>query len=182
LASIRAQSRGGILQHNVSIVVSLFLIWMSWSGEYTLNSPMILGLGIASCLLVMLLARRMRVDDTEGHPMHILGHALLYAPWLAWAILKANIDVSRRILSPSLPISPTVIQVPASQRSVLGQVIYANSITLTPGTVTVDVEEGIITVHALSREAAEDLAAGKMDRRVASLEGRIGPPTQGDGG
>ena len=105
--------------------------------------------------------------------MHILGHAALYAPWLAWAIVKANMDVTRRILSPSMPISPTLVEVPATQHNQLGQVIFANSITLTPGTVSVDVEDGIITVHALTREAADELATGEMDRRVTRLEGPV---------
>jgi multicomponent Na+:H+ antiporter subunit E len=83
----------------------------------------------------------------------------------------ANLDVARRILTPALPIAPTVIKVKASQKSELGQVIYANSITLTPGTVSLMVEEDGIIVHALSLEAAAELAAGDMDRRVTGMEG-----------
>ena len=153
---------------------------MSWSGEYTVNSPLLLTFGIASSVLITLLARRMEITDAEGHPVHILGHVLLYAPWLAGQIVKANIDVARRILSPSLPISPTFIDLPVSQRSELGQVIYANSISLTPGTVSVDAEDGTITVHSLSREGVDVLARGEMDRRVTLIEGAVNPPLPGD--
>ena len=113
----------------------------------------------------------MRVVDAEAHPIDIAGRLLLYVPWLLWAIVKANLDVARRILTFRLPISPRLIRVKASQKSDLGQVIYANSITLTPGTVSVDLQDGTILVHALTRECAEDLQEGEMDRRVAALEG-----------
>jgi multicomponent Na+:H+ antiporter subunit E len=109
--------------------------------------------------------------DHEGHPMHLVGRAVVYWPWLLWAIIKANIDVALRILSPRLPISPTMVEVQTSQKSALGQVIYANSITLTPGTVSVDLTDGMIIVHALSRESAEALMDGEMDRRVTVMEG-----------
>jgi multicomponent Na+:H+ antiporter subunit E len=112
----------------------------------------------------------MGIIDVEGHPIHLLGGLLLYLPWFAWALIQANIDVARHILSPRLSISPCLIRVKASQKTHLGQVIYANSITLTPGTVAVDVEEGTIEVHALTRSAAEELMTGEMDRRVTHLE------------
>ena len=82
-------------------------------------------------------------------------------------------DVAKRILSPRLPISPRVIRVKAGQQSDLARVIYANSITLTPGTVSLSLEGDEIEVHALTREAAEELESGKMDRRVTRTEGRL---------
>jgi multicomponent Na+:H+ antiporter subunit E len=88
--------------------------------------------------------------------------------------VKANIDVARRVLSPSLPISPKLFTTPASQKTDLGQAIYANSITLTPGTVSVDLDPGEITVHAISREGADDVSGGEMDRRVTEVEGLSG--------
>ena len=90
---------------------------------------------------------------------------------LLWAIVKANIDVAWRILRPTMPISPRLIEVSAGQSSDLGRVIYANSITLTPGTVSVEMDGGKILVHALTKEAADDVESGDMDRRVTKLEG-----------
>ena len=81
-----------------------------------------------------------------------------------------NVDVAKRILDPKLPIDPTMIELKPSQRSDLGRVIYANSITLTPGTVTTSLSGDSLEVHALTREGADDLLAGDMDRRVAGLE------------
>ncbi|MEC7842185.1 MAG: Na+/H+ antiporter subunit E [Candidatus Latescibacterota bacterium] len=154
---------------SVSLAVSMMAIWLLWSGHYT---SLIITFGALSCLLVVFIARRMHLADPEGHPTHLLPRLLLYIPWLSWAILRANMDVALRILKPGLPISPRMVKVKASQKTHLGMVAYANSITLTPGTVSVDLrEDGEITVHALTLEAAEDLQAGVMDRRVVRLEG-----------
>jgi multicomponent Na+:H+ antiporter subunit E len=151
----------------ISLNIVLFAIWLLWSGHYT---ALLVSFGVLSCLLSVYLCQRMGIIDPEGHPIHLLGGFLAYIPWLAWALVKANVDIARRILTPSLPISPRLIRVKASQKTHLGQVIYANSITLTPGTVSVDVEEGSIEVHALTKAAAEELIGGEMDRRVTRLE------------
>ena len=79
--------------------------------------------------------------------------------------------MTRQVLSPSLPISPTLIKVRANQKTELCQVVFANSITLTPGTVAIDVDQGVITVHALSEAAALEIEDGAMNRRVAAVEG-----------
>lgn len=152
-----------------SLAGVLFGLWLLLSGHF---EPLLLGFGIASCLLVVAIAHRMDVIDHEGHPIHIWHRALLYWPWLLIEIAKSNIEVARLILHPKLPISPVLLQVSASQKTDLGQVIYANSITLTPGTVSVELEDGKILVHALTEAGATALEAGKMDRRVASLESR----------
>ena len=102
----------------------------------------------------------------------ITSKAMSYWPWLLKEIWLAAIDVTKRVLSPRMPISPTVIDLDATQQTELGRVIYANSITLTPGTFTIRIYRNRILVHALSREGAESLAAGEMDRRVTAMEGR----------
>ncbi|MEN8198303.1 MAG: Na+/H+ antiporter subunit E, partial [Pseudomonadota bacterium] len=91
--------------------------------------------------------------------------------WLGWEVVKSNIDVTKRIVSPGLPISPTVVTVKTSQATELGQVTYANSITLTPGTISLRVDRDSIDVHAVSRDAAAALEQGEMDRRVTGTEG-----------
>ena len=156
------------LRRTLSLFVLLFLTWLLLSGIYT---GLLLGLGALSCLVVVAVCRRMKIIDPEGHPNHLIPGLLRYMPWLLWAIVKANIDVARRIVHPRLPMSPRVIQVETSQKTHLGQVIYANSITLTPGTVAVETDEGTIDVHALTREAAEDVRSGTMDSRVTDMEG-----------
>lgn len=92
----------------------------------------------------------------------------MYIPWLIWAIIKANIDVAKRILNPRLPIAPRIVRVTGTQKTDLCRVIFANSITLTPGTVSLDLDEEDIVVHALTKEAADDVQSGDMDRRVTT--------------
>ncbi len=152
----------------LSLFGLIFLIWLLLSGIYT---GLLLGLGVLSCLVVVAVCRRMKIVDPEGHPIHLVPGLLCYIPWLLWAIVKANIAVVRRIVHPRLPLSPRVIRVAASQKTHLGQVIYANSITLTPGTVSVETDEGAIYVHALTGEAAADVRSGVMDARVTHMEG-----------
>ena len=108
---------------------------------------------------------------SRGHPLHLTWRALVYWGWLIVEIIKANIDVVKLVLSPTSKISPTMVRVRASQQTDLGQVVYANSITLTPGTISVDVANDEILVHALSETGARDLLGGEMDRRVSKMAG-----------
>ncbi len=151
----------------ISLGLFLFATWILLSGHYT---PLLLGLGLASTVAVVGIALRMDVVDHEGHPVHLTARFLGYWTWLAVEIVKANIDVARRIWAPSLPIDPVMIRLRASQPTELGQVIYANSITLTPGTVAVRLDGGEVLVHAVAGDMADDLAGGEMDRRVTRLE------------
>ena len=100
------------------------------------------------------------------------GRFLLYLPWLMLEIVKANIDLVYRTLHPSMPIDPLIITFKTDIKEDMGLTTLANSITLTPGTVTMDVtEDGEFTVHAISREAADALLTGEMARRVKNIEG-----------
>ena len=154
--------------HALSLGAVLFAGWLLLSGHYTV---FITTLGVMSCAVVVMVTLRMDVADHEGHPLHLTWRAIPYWSWLVAEIIKANIDVIKLILSPGMPVTPTLLRVKVSQKSDLGQVIYANSITLTPGTISVDVANGEILVHALSRSGAEDLLEGEMDRRVTRMVG-----------
>ncbi len=162
------------LLHAFSLGLVLFVVWLLLSGHFT---SLLLSLGAASVIVVVFIARRMDVIDHQGHPIHMSWRGVIYFPWLAKEIIKANIDVARIIVSRSLPVSPNLIRVTGSQASELGNVVYANSITLTPGTVTIALEDGILTVHALTRGAAAELEGGEMDRRVTAIEG-MAPETE----
>lgn len=156
------------MAYTISLSLVLYAFWLVLSGYFT---PFLLTLGAACAVGVALFAYRMQVLDHEGHPIHLGPRALTYWPWLMKEIAKSAWDVSRIILSPRLPISPTLIRARASQKTVVGQVTYANSITLTPGTITVGVEGDQFVVHALTREGAEGVLSGDMDRRVSQFEG-----------
>ena len=162
-------ARNRYLQH-LTLLLGLAGLWLALSGHYTV---LLLGMGALCVLFTMWLAIRMQVQDHEMYPHQLsLVACLLYVPWLAREIAVSALDVSRRVLSRDMPLSPTVVVLDTSQDTDLGRTIYANSITLTPGTVSIDLVPGKVEVHALSREGAESLASGEMDRRVRALERR----------
>jgi len=151
-----------------SLGLVLMCFWLVLSGHYT---AITIPAGILSVIGVVALSRRMDIADEEGHSIHLLPGAVTYWPWLAKEIAKSAWDVTKIILNPKLPISPTLIRVRASQRSAAGLATYANSITLTPGTITARVSGQEFLIHAVTRSGAEDLAEGTMDRRVKKFEG-----------
>ncbi|MCK6433800.1 MAG: Na+/H+ antiporter subunit E [Burkholderiaceae bacterium] len=155
--------------HSISLFFTLYLFWLLLSGLFT---PFLLAAGAGSAVAVVWFARRMDVVDHEGHPIHLGPRALLYWPWLIKEIVKSAWDVSRIIVSPSLPISPTLVRFKPRQRTDVGLVIHANSITLTPGTITIEASPGEFLVHGLTRAGAQATVDSEMDRRVAACEER----------
>ena len=154
--------------HTVSLFATLAVVWLLLSGHY---EPLLLAFGAASCALACFIARRFDGAERESHALPLTWRLPAYWLWLLGEIVKANIDVARRVVDPRLPIDPRLFEVEATQRTDLGRVIFANSITLTPGTISVDVGADRILVHALSREGAEALLEGTMDAKVTALEG-----------
>lgn len=151
-----------------SAVVVLFVFWLLLSGYF---EPFLITAGAVSAAAVVWFAHRMEVIDHEGHPMYLGWRALMYWPWLFKEIVKSAWAVTKIIINPRLAVQPQVIRVTTSQRTTVGIVTYANSITLTPGTISVEVTDGAILVHALTAECAASLREGEMDRRVSRFEG-----------
>jgi len=153
----------------VSLGLVLFGFWLVLSGHYTVLT---VTAGLFSAAGVVALAKRMGALDGEGHPVGMLPRGVFsYYPWLGLEILKSAWSVAKLIADPKLPISPTLVQVHGGQRTAVGTATYANSITLTPGTITARVSGHELLVHALTREAAEELMAGEMNERVVRFEG-----------
>lgn len=146
----------------------LSAVWLMGSGHY---SAQMLSFGAASVLFVIFLLWQMDILDSEGQPIQLGLRPFKFLPWLFKQIALSNIDVARRVLSPRLDISPELFEVQASQRTDTAQVFYANAITLTPGTVSVRLHDGKILVHALTKEAADEVREGEMDRRLCEVEG-----------
>jgi multicomponent Na+:H+ antiporter subunit E len=146
---------------------TLLAFWLLLSGHYT---PLLISLGVASTVLVVYLAMRMNVLDPEGVPLHLAGRFWLYLPWLMKEILVANVVVARIILDPKLPISPILVRFHGSQDTDLGRAIYANSITLTPGTITTGVEGHEFEVHSLTHLDVTTREEDEMDRRCTWVE------------
>lgn len=154
--------------HSISLFAFLYLFWLLLSGFFT---PFLLSAGVGCALAVVWFARRMDVVDHEGHPIHLGRRALLYWPWLLKEIVKSGWDVSKIILHPKLPISPTLVRFKPTQKTDVGLVIHAQSITLTPGTITIDAGPNEFFVHGLTRGAALGVVDSEMDRRATACEG-----------
>jgi multicomponent Na+:H+ antiporter subunit E len=151
-----------------ALVFALFVFWLLLSGIYT---PFLVLAGLGVSVAVAALAWRMGASDPEGHPVHFTPAVLTYWPWLIKEIAVSGWQVTCIILHPKLPVSPALVRFKPSQRSAVGLVTHANSITLTPGTITVEANHDSFLVHALTRSGAEGLDGSEMDRRVARLEG-----------
>ena len=154
----------------LGLFVALCIGWILWSGYF---KPLLIGLGMVSVVLCTYLAFRMRRTDGEGPGFSIIDHIhqlATYWPWLLVEIAKSNIDVAKIVLASKIDVDPVMIKVKATQATGMGRVIYGNSITLTPGTITVDMEDDEIIVHALTQAGAEGVREGEMDRRVTALE------------
>ena len=157
--------------HAAILFVSLMAFYVVLSGQ--IHNAFLMIVGGVCCLGITLLAKRLGIVDDEGMPYRWWLRTALYLPWLMWQVLLANIDVLKRVWAPGkLDIQPRMITVPHELRTAYGIATYMNSITLTPGTVTIDVGEDEFLVHALTQDAADDLLTGEMHKRVLAVEGR----------
>ncbi len=148
------------------LLLILIFSWLVWSGLF---KPLLIGLGLFSCLLSLWLAQRM------GFFLHKMPlRSLLRLPalwwWLLKEVVKSSIEVARVVLSPSLPIQPELVELVTEEKSDSGKVILGNSITLSPGTVTIDVYEDTLLVHCLTANSAAGVRSGEPERRTARLE------------
>jgi multicomponent Na+:H+ antiporter subunit E len=149
--------------------VVLFLIlmgfWLAMSGHYTVLTT---SLGGASVLFAAAMSARIKGNDEEGLPLHMMWRLPVYLLWLIKEIITANIATAKVILT-NAP-SMELFKIKISQKTEAGVATYANSITLTPGTVTVDIDEDQFLVHALTAEFGKDIRSGVMDAKVTATE------------
>ena len=151
------------------LVLILSVFWLINSGHF---EPLLLSFGLVSIIGVILIVKRMEMVDGLYEPPVLLNVRLpAYLHWLLWEIIKSNIGVVRCIWQRTPAISPTLFRVTVGQKTDLCKVLYANSITMTPGTVTLDIQDNVFEVHALTRAGAEGVQQGEMDRRISKLEG-----------
>ena len=151
----------------IAMWLGLMALWLFLSGHYT---PLLIGFGVASTLFVTWIAWRMRIVDRDSVPLQFLPHVLTYLPWLTLEVIKANLHVGRRILTPGSSITPLMSRYRGHEKTDVGRFTYANSITLTPGTITTGVYGEEMEIHALTRESMDGTEEGSMDRQVTRME------------
>ena len=145
----------------------LFLLWILLSGYF---STLLLSLGVLSCVFVAWVSEKFGLFSRDFSTLKLNLKIPAFLPWFFIEVVKSNIDISWRILHPKLPIEPNIMTLDASQHSDLATAIYANCITLTPGTYSLDLDENSIEVHSLTKALAQDLQNGEMSRRISLLE------------
>ena len=146
------------------VFVLLAIFWVVFSGKF---DAFHLILGAISCGLVAWFSHDLLIRNTNGtHVPQKIIRFCLYLPWLIYQVILANLHVAKLVLAPS-GLDPRVVKVKSKLKSDISMVTFANSITLTPGTITMDIDNGEFSVHALSQKVADDLLSGDMENRVA---------------
>ena len=150
------------------MLVALTALWLLLSGYF--DKPLLLAFGAGSVAFATWLAHRARVLDAEGVPGGVIPGIFGYWIWLITEIGKANLIVARHALAVEPKLSPKLFFVPNPPQTSVGKATFANSITLTPGTVSVDLRENEILVHALTEDLADVAAITDMGERVRKIE------------
>jgi multicomponent Na+:H+ antiporter subunit E len=150
----------------VLTAVLLAAAWLLWSGFFKV---LLLALGAFSCALVVFMSNRMHLFDKDVFALKLSLRLFRFWAWLAGQIVRSSLEVSRVALSPGLPISPTLVEIDSLSSHPVDRAILGNSIILTPGTITLNIDGQRLTVHAITRQAADQLLEGEMNRRVARL-------------
>jgi len=147
----------------VLVFAVCFVFWLLLSGHY---APLYIALGALSAAFVALVNRD---DESVSDLLRCFPRLAVYVPWLLKEIVVANLQVARIILHPRLPIDPVVLRFTPPLSGDLAQTLLGNSITLTPGTITLDIEGDEFVVHALTARAGRDLVEGSMAARVKAV-------------
>jgi len=156
------------LGRTVALSLILATAWLLWSGLY---KPLLLILGFLSCALTVLIVRRMKLFDDETYSLHFSWRLVRFWGWLAKEIWLSSIEVAKIVLHPKCPVSPRIVVLQTRASDNFTQVLLGNSITLTPGTLTLDVHEGQLTVHTLTDAGAKALLSGEMAAHVNHVTG-----------
>ncbi len=146
---------------------SLFLLWLLLSGYFKTN---LIVLGLLSCALVTYLSIKLKIYSSHHERIKINFRLPLYIPWLLKEIIKSNLHVARCILGSCNCIQPQMVSSKPSQKTNTGLAVHANSITLTPGTISIDIKDNEILVHALTDHTAQGILNGDIDKHVSKLE------------
>ncbi|MEA3282415.1 MAG: Na+/H+ antiporter subunit E [Euryarchaeota archaeon] len=154
------------IKHFIATYIIVFAFWLLLSAH---SDPFHVGAGIVCSLIVAYASHDLLFAGAGNHTLTKIVRFITYLPWLIYQIVLANIDVAKRALSPNMPIDPQVVTFKTMLQSDVARTALANSITLTPGTVTIDIVDDVFYVHAIAQEPADDLLEGAMERRIAHI-------------
>ncbi|MCC5994874.1 MAG: Na+/H+ antiporter subunit E [Oceanicaulis sp.] len=157
--------------YGVTLTLVLTALWALLSG-YGLKQPL-LSLGVFSIVVTVWMTIRMGLLDGESTPYLRLRY-LAYWGWLAREIVKANIAVLRIVLAPVIEIKPVVTRTPVTLTDDVARATLANSYTLTPGTVTMEIEEGGFILHGLDESFCGQEGFRTFERKVKAATGERG--------
>lgn len=152
------------MQLKLTVFALLFIFWLALSAR---TEAFLLIAGALSALLVLFLSRRMGLIGSGSHTWALYRRLPLYALRLLRDMVYANLEVAARIVHPRLPINPGFIRLPIRPKKAISRLIHANSITLTPGTITTKIDEESIEVHALSRGKKLEQKLMEIDRQTS---------------
>ena len=162
-----AQDAKSGLQNFLATFILLFAFWVILSGKF---DAFHLSLGVICTFIIAYLSHDLLFANVRvGDIRVIVQRFVTYMPWLIYQIVTANMHVAYLALSPRMPINPQIITFKTKLESDISWVTLANSITLTPGTITMDIQDGEFVVHALSKKVADDMNTGEMEDRVAHI-------------
>lgn len=165
-----SEKRPNARNRSTPLVLTLLLAatWLLWSGMF---KPLLVGLGLFSCVLTVFIIRRMGYFDRQVYAFRYDLRLVGFWLWLLGEIARSSLEVARVVLSRKLRLSTEVIELDVRSLDQVDQVLLGNSITLTPGTLTLEAHNDKLVVHALTAEGARSLRGGEMKRRVAALHG-----------
>ena len=162
-----AQEAKSEFQNLVVTFLMLFAFWVLLSGKYDLFH---LALGVICSMLIAYLTHDLLFANVRVGDARVIAYRFFtYIPWLLYQIITSNIYVASVVLGPKERVDPQIIKFKTKLESDISWVTLANSITLTPGTITMDIRDGEFFVHALDKKVAADLNTGDMEDRVAHV-------------
>jgi|TARA_B100000315_G_scaffold169722_1_gene158286 multicomponent Na+:H+ antiporter subunit E len=143
--------------------IGLFGLWILLSGKL---DAFHLSIGFFGAALIAWINTEPQHLDEPPLP---LARLVLYLPWLFWEVVKSSLNITKIILDPKLPINPRLVQYPTNLGSNTAVVLLGNSITLTPGTVTIEVSSSKLVIHALDDESSNELESRSMEQKIAEV-------------
>ena len=151
--------------------IAMFIFWILLSGEFTF---ILITSGVVASLIVAYLSHDIFVGkaDLKTETGRVFKF-IVYIPWLLWEIILANVEIAYLVLNPKPLVDPQIVRFKNDLKTDLGIVTLAHSITLTPGTVTVDANREEFVIHAIWQKSAEGIIGGEMQRKVKKIEGEV---------